>query len=235
MISTDTFAYDFEVDGIYYNLINGKYAEVTSGNNRYSGDVVIPEKITYEGVEYPVESIGDYAFSSCTSLTVITIGNSVTSIGEYAFQDSGLTTITIGNSVTDIGEGAFSNCFSLTSFTIPNSVTSIGNGAFSNCFNLTSITIPSSVTSIGNGAFKYCFITSIKVDADNNKYDSRDNCNAIIETSTNTLITGCKNTIIPNSVTSIGGSAFNGCLGLTAITIPNSVTSIGRSAFEVCI
>ena len=142
MMSTDTFAYDAEIDGIYYNLIKGKVAEVTykdDGNNyinnqdAYSGDVVIPEKVSYEGVEYPVESIGDHAFYYCSSLTSITIPNSVISIGNFAFYGcDALTSITIPNSVTSIGGYAFAYC-SLTSITTPNSVTSIGDHAFSGC------------------------------------------------------------------------------------------------------
>ncbi len=123
----------------------------------------------------------------------------------------------------------------MTSVTIPNSVTSIGERAFYKCTGLTSVTIPNSVTSIGDRAFGSCSgLTSIKVESGNSVYDSRENCNAIIETATNTLISGCKNTIIPKSVTYIGDYAFSGCSGLTSITIPNSVTSIGERAFYSC-
>ena len=185
-------AHNFEVDGIYYNILSEEYktVEVTSGTNKYTSDVKIPEFITYNGTTYNVTSIGNYAFYNCTSLTSVVIGNSVTSIGNEAF----------------------SNCSGLTSIVIPNSVTSIGERAFCDCSGL----------------------TSIIVDGNNTKYDSRENCNAIIETETNTLIAGCKNTIIPNSVTSIGDNAFTWCNGLTSITIPNSVTSIGEGAFRGC-
>jgi hypothetical protein len=112
---------------------------------------------------------------------------------------------------------------------------SIGRMAFRDCTSLTSINIPNSVTSIGECAF-LCTpsLTSIIVDENNTVYDSRENCNAIIETATNTLIAGCQNTIIPNSVTSIGEWGFGYCSSLTSITIPNSVTSIGENAFGGC-
>ena len=118
---------------------------------------------------------------------------------------------------------------------IPDGVASIGKCAFFDCSGLTSVTLPNSVTSIGDGAFFWCGnLASIKVDSGNTTYDSRDNCNAIIEANTKTLIKGCKNTFIPNSVTSIGDKAFAGCKGLVSVTIPDSVASIGDRAFECC-
>ena len=157
-------------------------------------------------------------------------------IGDNVFKNnSSITSITIPNSVTSIGSDAFRGCSGLTSIEIPNNVTSIGNYAFYDCSGLTSITIPNSVTSIGSSAFEGCDgLTSIIVEPGNPKYDSRENSNAIVETESNTLITGCKNTVIPYSITSIGDGAFRGCKGLTSITIPNSVISIGESAFYGC-
>lgn len=114
-------------------------------------------------------------------------------------------------------------------------VTRIGNEAFKNCHNLTSITIPNSVTSIGKNILDGCEeLTSIIVEVGNEKYDSRKNCNAIIETETNTLIIGCRTTIIPDDVTSIGERAFRDCQKLTSIKIPNGVTTIERFAFCGC-
>ena len=169
-------------------------------------------------------------------INIVVIEDGVTSIGRNAFHSClSLTSITIPNSVTRIGDYAFFNCGNLTSITIPNSVTSIGDHAFEFCSDLTSITIPNSVTSIGEKVFKdNGRLTSIIVEKDNPKYDSRDNCNAIIETKSNTLIAGCKNTVIPSSVTSIGDGTFIDYSGVTSITIPNSVTSIGDDAFYGC-
>ncbi len=139
-------------------------------------------------------------------------------------------------SVTSIGDKSFYNCIELTSVTISEGVRRIGSSAFEGCTGLTSVTIPNSVTSIsGSYAFLGCSgLTSIVVETGNTVYDSRDNCNAIIQTATNELIQGCKSTVIPNSVTSIGRTAFYCCEGLTSVTIPNSVTSIGSSAFQRC-
>ena len=189
--------------------------------------VTIPNSVT--SIEYG-------AFQNCRGLTSVTIPNSVTSIGMYTFSDcTGLTSVTIPNSVTKIGYGAFGGCSSLTSVTIPNSVTSIRAEAFAGCSSLTGIAIPNSVTSIENSAFAVCpNLTSIVVEKENTVYDSRNNCNAIIETATNTLIAGCQNTIIPGNITGIGDYAFYGCTGLTSITIPDSVTSIGEYAFCGC-
>ncbi|MCQ2198955.1 MAG: leucine-rich repeat domain-containing protein [Paludibacteraceae bacterium] len=146
-----------------------------------------------------------------------------------------LASIEIPEAVTYIRDGAFSYCTSITSIDIAESVTEIGDRAFSYCTSLTSIEIPESVTYIGNGAFSYCTsLTSIVVDKDNKVYDSRENCNAIIETASNTLLLGCQNTVIPNSVTTIGEWAFWGCTSLTSIEIPNSVTTIGMGAFSDC-
>ena len=171
----------------------------------------------------------------CGSRT-FTIPNSVTSIGDYAFNGrKSRTSITIPNSVTSIGMMAFGNCSLLQEITIPDSIMSIGWGAFSGCSSLKKITIPNSVTSIGKMAFSDCaYLTSIVVAEDNTVYDSRDNCNAIIKTDTNAIICGCQNTTIPNSITSIESSAFSGCSSLTSITIPDSVKSIGSHAFSGC-
>ena len=135
----------------------------------------------------------------------------------------------------NISSEAFLGCSGLKSLTFPSSLTRINQRAFMNCSGLTSLTIPNSVTYIASNPFLGCSgLTNITVESGNTRYDSRNNCNAIIQTASNTLITGCKTTIIPNSVTRIGFEAFRGCSGLTSLTIPNSVTSIDALAFLGC-
>ena len=186
-----------------------------------------------------VTSIGDCAFYWCESLTGVTIPDSVTSIGSYAFSGcTSLTSVTIPNSVTSIGDNAFYDCRSLTSVTIPNSVTLIDNGAFSNCKSLTSVTIPDSVTRIGDGAFASCTsLTGIWVAEGSSHYAS--DAFGVLFNKDRTTLVQCPGAFsgsyaIPDSVTSIGGSAFRGCSSLTSVTIPDSVTSIGKRAFSYC-
>ena len=193
--------------------VNSHFFNRTGRNNSAFPWFSYSEDIQHAIIESGVTSIGDFAFDGCKNLTSVTIPNSVTSIDEYAFYD----------------------CSSLSSIYIPNSVTSIGQCAFDGCSGLTSISIPNGVTYIGDYAFRGCSgLKSILVESGNPNYDSRNNCNAIIETSSNSLIVGCMNTIIPNNVTSIGESAFSGCSGLTSVTIPNNVTTLGESAFAFC-
>lgn len=191
-------------------------------------DINIPNSVT--------DISGTQTFAYCSSLTSITLSNSMTIIGEHTFEGcSGLKSVTIPNSITTIGESAFWNCSGLTSIDIPNSVLKICTRAFEGCSGLTSIHIPNSVIKIEGLPFLFCSgLTSITVDNENANYDSRNNCNAIIETATNMLLQGCVNTIIPNSVIEIGERALSEYTGLTSITIPNSVTLIGYDAFNGC-
>lgn len=173
-------------------------------------------------------SISDSAFRSCSSLTNITIPNSVTSIGEQAFRSCiSLASITIGNSVTSIGNAAFYNCSSLTSISIPNSVTSIGGSMFYNCSSLTSVTVPNSITSINGSMFEKCSslasitipnsVTSIGL------FAFKD-CRSLTSI------------IIPDSVTSIGNYAFSNCSKLTQLILfPLMSPTLGSGAIPTTI
>ena len=232
-------AHDFEVDGIYYNVTNSATKEVgvtykgymPSTYNEYTGNVIIPESVTYGDVVYSVTSIGSSAFQYCTGLTSVVIPNSITSIGSSAFYgctslidlriedgegtlsldgdskslfyDCPLEALYLGRDLSYSSNSPFYQTI-LKSVVIGNTVTSIGSLAFYGCSALTSIVIPNSVTSIGSSAFSGC-----------------------------SALTG--ELLIPNSVTSIGSSAFSGCKGLTGeLVIPESLTTIGYAAFYGC-
>ena len=251
-------AEDFAVDGIYYNITTDKTVAVTyQGNSgyefsdEYSGNVKIPESVTFDGNTYSVTSIGYGAFYGCSSLTSVEMGNSVTSIDDEAFaQCSSLTSVEMGNSVTSIGDYAFYNCYSLTSVELPNSVTSIGEWAFKQCSSLTSVEIPNSVTSIGFEAFYGTAWYNNQPDgviyAGKVLYKYKGtmpaNTSITIEDGTVSIsiyaFAGCSSLTsveIPNSVTSIDDGAFYGCASLTSVEIPNSVKSIGNEAFWHCL
>ena len=193
---------------------------------------------SFDELEYftGLEEIGNSAFYHCANLTSITIPQNVKRINYQAFGLClKLPSINIPPGVTSIGDWAFSDCRCLSSFTIPSGVTSLGMQAFRGCIGLTSISIPSSVTEIKDHAFLECSgLESITVDANNPVYNSQGDCNAIIETASNRLILGCKNTVIPATVTCIGDCAFNNCINLASINIPSSVTSIDDMAFLGC-
>ena len=183
-----------------------------------------------------VKTIGEFAFSGCSALASLVLPNSVETIGSSAFYGcSALTSLVLPNSVETIGSSAFSGCSGLTNLVLSNSVKTIGDYAFATCSSLTSLVLPNSVMEIGNAAFQNCSsLSRISVNANNPVYDSREGCNAIVESASNTLVVGCKETFIPNSVTSIGQCAFYGCSELTSLVVPNSVTNIDDYAMHSC-
>jgi hypothetical protein len=232
---------EFTVGDLIYRVNDGQASVTVIGHvdgYNATGDLIIPESVSYEGHNYTVTTIGESAFLYCFYLTSLSIPNTVTTIEASAFAYcQGFTgDLVIPNSVTTVGYGAFQICPGFDGdLIIGSSVTEIGDYAFNSCDGMTgTLYIPSGVQSIGGNSFGYCAFSGIVVDPENNVYDSRNDCNAIIETSTNEFISGCKNSTIPNTVTSIGYCAFRGIAGLTSIEIPNSVTYIGENAFAFC-
>ena len=222
MMPTVVFAYDVKINGLYYNLIKkGNVAEVVKGvefnssgaayDLYYEGDIVIPETIEVDGVIYVVERIGEKAFSSCVNVTSILLNEKIKHIGDFAFSGLNIKKIELPSSLQSIGDKSFSYS------------------------GISELYIPASVNSIGKGIICHCDeLEKVVVDSNNEKYDSRDNCNCIIETSTNYLLDGCKKSIIPNTVTKIEDNAFDHCEKLESIVIPSSVISIGEYCFENC-
>ena len=218
---------------------NPRYKTIQNGNgiiDKTTNTLIAGDQTT--SIPKDVINIGEYAFACCKAFTSVTIPDSVTSIGKLAFaRCDALTSITIPNSVTSIEYEAFWACSSLTSITIPDSVTSIGECAFMSCDKLTSVTIGNSANNIIRahlGASQS--LTSINVDVNNPNYCSIDG--VLFDKNQTTLIRYPRGKqgayIIPDSVTSIGNSAFYWCRALTSVTIPDSVTSIGERAFYWC-
>ncbi len=227
-------AADAYVNGIFYNL-SGDEASVTYERydedslcyvSHYTGDIVLPASITYQGKTYSVTSIGGRAFSDSRSLKSVTIPESVTSIGASAFCGcKNLVSIIIPSSVTGIASEVFRDCSNLTSVSIGDGVKSIGDHAFEGCYNLLSVTIPNSVVSIEGNAFYGCKgLTNVTIPGSVKSIGSK----AFYDCSGLTSLT------IDDGVTSIGNASFAGCTSLPSVTLPSSVTSIDESAFSYC-
>ncbi len=192
--------------------------------------------IDFDGINANPVYHAKHLYLNGNEVTTVMVPRGAITIKPFVFYGClSINTVMINSTVTSIGMMAFTECRNLTSVSIPNSVTTIGSYAFSECVSLKSVQIPQSVTSIGSAVFDGTRdMTKMVVVSGNPTYDSRNSCNAIIETATNTLIEGCNNTVIPNTVTRIGQLAFSYRYNLTSLTIPNSVTSIGSQAFIGC-
>lgn len=234
-------AEEVEIDGLWYDLnAEDKTAEVMlSKSEPYSGDIVIPEKVSYEDAEYSVTSIRSAAFREST-ITSIEIPNSVENIGVHAFEDcSSLTSVDLPNSLTSINNSTFLLCSALTSVGIPEGVKKIGEDAFRECSSLTSITIPKSVTEIEEDAFAGCYsltavhITDLAAWCSITFWFSESNP---LWYAKHLFLNGeeIKDMVIPESVTEISEYAFVRCLGLTSVTIGDNVTAIKALAFYNC-
>lgn len=253
-------AEDAKIGNLYYqcdsySLLSEGGTVIVTGGVYGITSAQIPSSIKYQfswdtiPATYTVHAIDDGAFSNCTSLTAISIPESVTYIGARAFSGcSSLTAVHLPNSVTSIEEATFSYCIGLTSIDIPNSVTIIGRNAFDHCANLASISIPYGVTSIGEYAFSFCGnMTSVTIP---NSVSSIGRyafacCSHLISIYIPGSVTAIDdstfdecwrmtNVTIGDGLTSIGSYAFNLCTNLTSVNIPNSVTSIGNGAFRSC-
>lgn len=231
VLSTIAYAYDVEVDGIFYNLIEkAKEAEVTykeSGFNHsnYKGDIKIPKEINVNNVDYKVTSIGDNAFCYEKLLISVNITENVKSIGKYAFSGcEKLEKIIIPNSVQVIGNSAFSNCSSLKEIEIPSSINNIESLLFMECSNLEKVVIPNSITKIGDYAFQGCSnLSEINLPSNLSSlgYAAFKNCSQL------------KTMVIPDAVNNLSAT-FEGCKSLNTIILPESLKSIYSNVFYNC-
>lgn len=220
--------YDFEVNGIRYDIISVKDVTcrlVSLGENN-DANLVIPSEVEYNNRKFAVIAIRGEAFKDCTHLISVEIPNSVKRIGVEAFRDcTSLTSVVMSNSITEILEGTFYECTSLASMEIPNSVIKIGYRAFYKCTSLVSVTLPNSIREIGTNSFTDCTsLVSIEIPNSVTKIGSCSfsDCTSLVSVD------------MPNSVTEIGEQSFKGCTSLVSIEIPNSLTEIGESLFEGC-
>ena len=235
------------LNGIKYRLNISKTAEVLK--NDYSGDIVIPETVTYNNITYKITSLGESCFEGCSNLTSINLPSSITSLGDYCFfgcssltsieLPSGITffgrrcffncgnlkSVYLADGITSLGERCFESCSSLTSINLPSSITSLGEGCFEDCGSLTSINLPSSITSLGDYCFSGCSsLTSINLPSGITSLGTAcfSSCGSL--TSIN----------LPSSITSLGSYCFSGCSSLTSINLPSGITSLGTACFSSC-
>ena len=178
--------------------------------------------------------LGPYAFGDCDALTSFNIPKGITEIPAFAFEFAKVTSINVPSNITKIGKGAFGYCMKLNTVTLSDSVTEIGEQAFQDCYDLKSFEVPKNVTKLSGNAFAGSGITTLTVSAENPVYDSRDNCNGVIETATDKLLVGLYVTKIPETIRTIGSYAFQGSIEMSTLEIPAGVTEIEEGAFEDC-
>lgn len=244
-------AYQFEKNGIYYDIVNGK-AVVVSGNANYSGDVVIPETVEYGGQHYVVDSIGEWAFNACSGVMSVKLPEKLRVIGRLAFVDCyGLTSISFPASLKVIGDGAFQNCDGLTSLSFPEGITQIGDGAFQRCGRLETLFFPSTMKSIDWGVF---------CESHENKYGGECTCDSIRRIEVRDIATWFNSNrfternhhvaapyadlyvsgdlltdiVLPDTMTRIRPALFYGCKKLHSVVFPNNLKVIDDCAFENC-
>ena len=216
---------DIVLNGIKYRLYPTKTAKVLKKND-YSGDIVIPETVTYNNITYKITSLERGCFEGCWLLTSINLSSSITSLESGCFEGCwSLTSINLPSSITSLGDDCFSDCSSLTSINLPSSITSLGDGCFRDCSRLTSINLPSSITSLGSYCFRGCSrLTSINLPSSITSLGSY-------------CFSGCSSLTsinLPSSITSLGDDCFSDCSSLTSINLPSSITSLERSCFRGC-
>lgn len=233
-------AYDFESDGIYYKfnsdsasvMVTYKGSTATEMKSYY-GDVVIPSSVTNDDITYPVTMIGEGSFRNCDSLTTVTLPTTIIEIQNSAFDGcKALTSINLPEGLLRMGYNVFLHAESLRSINIPESITNIGSACFSYTA-IESIYIPRNATSVGYLGIALNNLTSIVVDSENPNYYSGGG-NALVSKSNNRLMSGCSTTVIPETVVTIGSTAFNRCGTLTSIAIPDAVKTIEDNAFINC-
>ena len=218
-----------------YEFVSGSnIATLVEGDYSSMANVTIPASVTFEGTSYRVIGIANNVFSNIGSLRSVKIEEGVETLGNRLFQYChNLRSVVLPESIKEIGDYAFSHCLELDTLSIPGKVERIGSCAFEYC-KFPKLVIPANTKSIGDNAFRWCSrLTSIVVDPANQYYDSRNNCNALIEKSSNKLLRGSLSSFVPNTVVEVGEYSFN-ALSISGVSIPNSVTSIGHAAFAEC-
>lgn len=259
LVSIRVSAYDFQIDGFYYNIIGNDQVEVTSGDTMYSGQLSIPGSVTYNGVSYTVTRIGKSAFRGCINLRDVTISKEISLIDSHAFRDctslrsvmmqdgvkeistsafsgcSYLESLTLSNSITKIGDFAFFNCSGLSSLPLPEQLVTIGKSVFSGCSGLISISLPDNVSTIGDHAFGDCLgITEVTIPQNVTSAGSElfSGCNNLVSINVDSRNTVYDSRDNSNAIIeTLSNTLVNGC---KSTTIPNSVTRIGYAAFSNC-